>query len=42
MRVEFSRHFWLQTLKRLLDEGRIPMTKAHWLSLRADRVGCAA
>ena len=42
MRHEFSRHYWLQTLKRLLDEGRIPMTKAHWLSLRADRVGCAA
>ncbi|VVO84156.1 hypothetical protein PS838_01965 [Pseudomonas fluorescens] len=42
MRHEFSRHYWLQTLKRLLDEGRIPMTKAHWLSLRAKRAGCAA
>jgi predicted deacetylase len=42
MRHEFSRHYWLQTLKRLLDEGRIPMTKAHWLSLRTDRIGRAA
>ncbi len=32
MRHEFSRTYWLQTLKRLLDEGRMPMTKADWLA----------
>ncbi|VVN99408.1 DUF2334 domain-containing protein [Pseudomonas fluorescens] len=42
MRHPFSRTYWLQTLKRLLDEGRVPMTKTHWLSLRIDRVGRAA
>ena len=35
MRHEFSRTYWLQTLKRLLDEGRVPMTKAHWLALHS-------
>jgi predicted deacetylase len=42
MRHEFSRTYWLQTLKRLLDEGRVPMTKARWLALQSDRMGHAA
>lgn len=42
MRHEFSRQYWLQTLKRLLDEGRVPMTKAGWLKLQRDPVGRAA
>jgi len=42
MRHEFSRTYWLQTLKRLLDEGRVPMTKARWLALQSDRMGRAA
>ncbi|WP_448109133.1 DUF2334 domain-containing protein [Pseudomonas azerbaijanoccidentalis] len=42
MRHEFSRTYWLQTLKRLLDEGRLPMTKAHWLALQSEQVGRAA
>jgi hypothetical protein len=32
MRHGFSRDYWLQTLKRLLAEGRVPMTKASWLA----------
>ncbi|UVM51783.1 polysaccharide deacetylase family protein [Pseudomonas sp. B21-015] len=42
MRHELSRHYWLQLLKRLLDEGRVPMTKANWLALQDDTVGRAA
>jgi predicted deacetylase len=42
MRHEFSRTYWLQTLKRLLDEGRVPMTKARWLTLHGGRMGRAA
>ncbi|MVV50761.1 DUF2334 domain-containing protein [Pseudomonas sp. PB120] len=42
MRHPFSRTYWLQTLKRLLDEGRVPMTKAQWLALQSDRIGHAA
>ncbi|MGF6112424.1 DUF2334 domain-containing protein [Pseudomonas frederiksbergensis] len=42
MRHRFSRDYWLQTLKRLLDEGRVPMTKANWLTLHQDRIGRAA
>ncbi|MNS79525.1 hypothetical protein D3C72_1131820 [compost metagenome] len=42
MRHEFSRTYWLQTLKRLLDEGRVPMTKAHWLALHSEQLGRAA
>jgi predicted deacetylase len=42
MRHGFSRNYWLQTLKRLLDEGRVPMTKAQWLSLQSDRIGRVA
>ena len=32
MRHGFSRNYWLQTLKRLLADGRVPMTKANWLA----------
>ena len=42
MRHEFSRQYWLQLLKRLLDEGRVPMTKANWLAQQRDLVGRAA
>lgn len=42
MRHEFSRHYWLQLLKRLLDEGRVPMTKANWLAQQRDLIGRAA
>jgi predicted deacetylase len=42
MRHAFSRTYWLQTLKRLLDEGRVPMTKARWLALHSQRMGRAA
>lgn len=42
MRHEFSRQYWLQTLKRLLAEGRVPMTKANWLALQRSPVGHAA
>jgi predicted deacetylase len=42
MRHEFSRGYWLQTLKRLLAEGRVPMTKANWMALQSRRSGRAA
>lgn len=42
MRHGFSRNYWLNTLKRLLAEGRVPMTKAQWLAQHNDRLGCAA
>jgi predicted deacetylase len=42
MRHEFSRSYWLQTLKRLLEQGRVPMTKAAWLAQQAARLGRAA
>lgn len=42
MRHEFSRNYWLQTLKRLLDQGRRPLTKAGWLALQHDRMGRVA
>ena len=42
MRHEFSRSYWLQTLKRLIAEGRVPMTKARWLARHSDRMGRAA
>lgn len=32
MRHGFSRRYWLQTLERLLDDGRTPQTKSAWLS----------
>ncbi|MHC8307029.1 DUF2334 domain-containing protein [Pseudomonas sp. PB3P13] len=42
MRHEFSRTYWLQTLKRLLDEGRMPMTKVGWLASRDELRGRVA
>ena len=42
MRHEFSRQYWLQTLKRLLNGGRVPMTKSQWLALQRDSLGRAA
>lgn len=34
MRHEFSRRYWLKTLRTLLSDGRIPMTKVAWLASR--------
>lgn len=34
MRHEFSRRYWLQTLQRLLEGGRTPLTKMAWLASR--------
>lgn len=34
MRHDFSRNYWLDTLQRLLADGRIPMTKMAWLASR--------
>lgn len=31
MRHRFSRDYWLETLKRLIDDGRKPVTKSAWL-----------
>jgi predicted deacetylase len=42
MRHEFSRTYWLQTLKRLIAEGRVPMTKARWQARHSERMGRAA
>lgn len=42
MRHEFSHRYWLRTLERLLDKGRVPMTKSQWLALQNNRMGCAA
>jgi len=42
MRHEFSRAYWLHTLKRLLEEGRVPLTKFEWLSQHSDRVSHVA
>ena len=42
MRHEFSRTYWLQTLKRLLDEGRVPLTKSRWLARQSEHMGRAA
>jgi predicted deacetylase len=41
MRHGFSRNYWLQTLKRLLADGRVPMTKANWLAAQTT-LRCAA
>jgi predicted deacetylase len=39
MRHPFARDYWLETLKRLLAQGRTPMTKHAWLhSLRQARI----
>lgn len=35
MRHEFSRRYWLNTLRQLLAEGRQPMTKHAWLASQA-------
>ncbi len=32
MRHDFSRRYWLDTLRRMLNEGRRPLTKAAWLA----------
>ncbi|MGK9417519.1 DUF2334 domain-containing protein [Pseudomonas cedrina] len=32
MRHDFSRRYWLDTLRRLLDAGRTPQTKVAWLA----------
>lgn len=32
MRHDFSRRYWLETLRRLLDAGRTPQTKVAWLA----------
>jgi len=42
MRHGYSRDYWLRTLKRLLNEGRVPMTKAGWLATQGLRVSSAA
>lgn len=34
MRHGFSRRYWLDTLQRLLEDGRVPMTKMAWLASR--------
>ncbi|MGV8917373.1 MAG: DUF2334 domain-containing protein [Pseudomonas sp.] len=34
MRHEYSRSYWLQTLMRLMENGRTPMTKIQWLESR--------
>ncbi|MBV7478624.1 DUF2334 domain-containing protein [Pseudomonas sp. PDM31] len=42
MRHEFSRTYWLQTLQRLLEDGRVPLTKAQWLAQHSHCFGRAA
>ncbi|MDB6145667.1 MAG: deacetylase [Pseudomonas sp.] len=42
MRHEFSRNYWLQTLQRLMENGRTPMTKAHWLATQTRLLRSAA
>ncbi|MBZ9784098.1 DUF2334 domain-containing protein [Pseudomonas sp. REP124] len=42
MRHEFSRTYWLNTLQRLLDEGRMPLTKACWLARQSEHMERAA
>jgi predicted deacetylase len=37
MRHDFSRQYWLHTLARLLEGGRVPMTKFAWLTLQSIR-----
>jgi predicted deacetylase len=38
MRHRFSRDYWLHTLERLLNEGRVPMTKMNWLAKQCGRL----
>jgi predicted deacetylase len=42
MRHAFARDYWLQTLERLLAEGRTPMTKLDWLTEQRERMERAA
>jgi len=42
MRHRYSRDYWLHTLERLLTEGRLPMTKMHWLAQQRGQLGRAA
>jgi predicted deacetylase len=42
MRHGYSRDYWLHTLERLLSEGRVPMTKIHWLDQQRGQWGQAA
>lgn len=42
MRHGYSRDYWLHTLERLLSEGRVPMTKIHWLDQQRGQWGHAA
>jgi predicted deacetylase len=42
MRHDFSRDYWLHTLERLLSEGRVPMSKIHWLAQQRGQLGNAA
>ncbi len=42
MRHGFSRDYWLRTLERLLNDGRVPMTKVQWLATQGLRVSDAA
>ena len=42
MRHGFSRDYWLHTLQQLLNEGRVPMTKIHWLAQQRGQLGSAA
>ena len=36
MRHEFSRNYWLETLRCLMENGRVPMTKSQWLVHQRD------
>lgn len=42
MRHTFSRQYWLNTLQRLLTEGRVPMTKMNWLAQQRAQPGHVA
>jgi len=42
MRHEYARHYWLQILQRLIESGRTPMTKAHWLAAQHPAMRSAA
>jgi len=42
MRHEFSRNYWLQTLQRLMESGRTPMTKTQWLATQHATLRSAA
>ena len=42
MRHQYSRQYWLDTLSRLLDAGRVPTTKIDWLRKHALPVGAVA